>query len=160
MRTAGDPTWSLGTLIWLPLCALIVLALIWAARWLYRYATRDTWDRGEAKWSARGCLGVAALVVIGTAIWMYPYKAEYHQWAEYRGTVESVESRLISGSNSTDEKFLVTLDNGAQFACDDTRCAGLDQGQVVTLSCKRTWQYTGTDGYDCRFVSAETGEGR
>lgn len=160
---ADSGTWTLGTLIWLPTLVVIVAALVYVARRLYRYAERVSGrtysDAPEARWLARSALALAAVLVILTLTpWgMYPYKAEYHQWRTVSGTVEKIDKRLIGNGDSMEDKFVVRFadSNGAQFGCDDTRCASVEAGDALTLSCKRVWQYTGTDGYDCRFVSTE-----
>lgn len=150
-QMADSGPWSLGTLIWLPILALIVLVCVVAAV--------AAWRADEPGFSI-GAVLVAFVFVGCTAlpqIGMYPYKAEYHQWRDVSGTVDKIDRRLISKSDSMEDKFVIRFEdsNGAQFGCDDTRCASVEEGDALTLSCKRAWQYTGTDGYDCRFVSTE-----
>lgn len=152
-------TWALGTVIWLPIAVVLVAGLVVAgvlfARWSRAHPT--DFDSGPAKWLARGLYVVAAVVIGGTAIGMYPYSAEYHKWQPASGEVASVDSRLIGASGGGAEtKFVVRFKNSTQqYGCDDTRCSSVHEGDNLSLSCKRAWQYTGTDGYDCRFVSLD-----
>lgn len=147
---AASGPWSLGTLIWLPTCVIIVALLSLFAIWLRR---NDEAPFDIVVWV------FAAAVVGGTLspVGMYPYRAEYHQWRDVSGTVQTIDKRLVSDGDSMQEKFVVVFadSGGAQFGCDDTRCAAVAGGDALKLSCKRVWQYTGTDGYDCRFVSTE-----
>ena len=156
---ADSGPWAGGTLIWLPTLVVIVGALAYAARRLYKYASEGHFDSNDARWLARVALAIAAVFVIVTLTpaGMYPYKAEYHQWREVSGTVEKIDRRLIGNGDSMEDKFVIRFaySGGRQFGCDDTRCASVEPGDALTLSCKRAWQYTGTDGYDCRFVSTE-----
>jgi hypothetical protein len=153
-----DYRWSLGTLIWLPICALLVFACVvglrYARRWLARekIKTGPSYDRyvGEARVFMIALAVVLAGLVGFTAIGMWPYKAEYHQWRDTVGTVETIDSRLLSGAT---ERFVVTFDDGRQRSCDDTRCAQVAEGDHLALACKRAWQWAGTHGYDCNYVS-------
>lgn len=154
-QIADSGTWSLGVLIGGPvtvLLALIGLAAIGVGIWLKAKGERDTWilTGGGSAWLA---------VVVGLAVsplGFWPFAAEYHQWREVSGTVQQIDKRLIGSGDKMEDKFVVRFtDGGLQFGCDDTRCASVREGDSLTLSCKRAWQYTGTDGYDCRFVSTE-----
>lgn len=148
-------TWSLGVLIGGPLLTLLVIAfVIGGFAWLHA-ARKD--NEGFFLFLAIMCWVLGGLTVIGMGVGYYPYGGDYHQYRNVSGTVAKIDSRLIGNSGGgTDTKFVVRFDGSAtQFACDDTRCAQVDEGDALTLSCKRTWQYTGTDGYDCRFVKTE-----
>lgn len=155
--TPLETTWSLGTLIWLPISALLVIGLIAFGEIAKRAREgASTYDKGlwtGTKWCSRA---LALLFVIGTALGMYPYAGEYHQWRDVAGTVASIDNRLIGTGDGMETKFVVRFaDTDQQYGCDDTRCAQVREGDRLTLSCIRAWQYTGTDGYDCRFVSTE-----
>jgi hypothetical protein len=160
LQIADSGTWSLGVLVGLPLFALLLIALVIGGILLIRFDRRvGSYDRGIPKALGIGSLITAALVAVTmvTPAGYYPFSAEYHQWREASGTVVKIDKRLISsGKDSMEDKFVVRFEgDGQQFGCDDTRCAGVEVGDSLTLSCKRAWQYTGTDGYDCRFVSTE-----
>lgn len=156
----SDYRWSLGTLIWLPICALLVAACVvaiwWARRWVNREKakTGPSCDRyvGEARFALAAAWVIVALLIGFTATGMWPYKAEYHQWRDTSGTVQTVDSRLLSGAV---ERYVVTFDDGRQRSCDDTRCTQVEVGDYLTLACKRAWQWAGTHGYDCNYVSHE-----
>jgi hypothetical protein len=145
MATSG--TWSIGTLIWVPIATLLILGLVAFAVFMFMESELGM---------GLGFIAAALAIIIGSAlpsIGMYPYKGEYHQWRDVSGTVEKIDKRLIAHDKSMEDKFVVRFANsgGRQFGCDDTRCASVDPGDWLKLSCKRVWQYTGTDGYDCRF---------
>lgn len=160
MFTNTDPSWSLGALVWLPVAAVLVLLAVGAGV-IFLMMRADTApspysDRGPLLAFAIISFVTALLLVGGTAWGMYPYSAEYHQWNEVSGTVEQIDRRLIGSGDSMEDKFVVRYaESGDQFACDDTRCAQVREGDTLTLSCKRAWQFTGTDGWDCRFVGTE-----
>lgn len=154
--------WSLGTLIWLPIAFMLVVALVWAGVLFKRAAPRatDSENRVASLTMAYCCLAAAVGIIIGTAApvtGMWPYKAEYHQWQHHGGTVTSIDKRLVSaGSDSMEEKFVVTFEGDAQqYGCQDTRCASVEEGDTLHLSCKRVWEWAATDGFDCRFVGYE-----
>ena len=118
---------------------------------LWRADRGRTWNDGPM---VAGVAAAALVIIVAFTAWgFYPYKAEYHQWATTSGAVTDINSRLIGtdGSGLT-ERFVVTLDGVGDRACDDTRCASVKVGDVLTLSCKREWQFSGTDGYGCNFV--------
>jgi hypothetical protein len=144
---AASGPWTLGTLIWLPIVALLVLGLVAFAVFCFMESEPGL---------GVGSIALAVAFIVGTALpsfGMYPYKAEYHQWRDVSGTVEKIDKRLIGSSDKMEDKFVIRFANsgGRQFGCDDTRCASVTAGDWLKLSCKRVWQYTGTDGYDCRF---------
>lgn len=146
--------WSLGTLIGLPLLALLFLVCLGVGVWLLLiWRGLSKYDRGPAL--TLGILAVfcAVLTAAGTAWGMWPYDGEYHQWRETSGTVQQIDSRFVGADKSTTERFVVTFDDGRQRSCDDTRCAQVEEGDELTLACKRAWQWSGTHGYDCNYVS-------
>jgi hypothetical protein len=158
----NDYRWSLGTLIWLPIGGALLLICIGLAVWLFFVWRRlrqshETWERNDAG----PALGLSALAVVcaltligGTAWGMWPYSAEYHQWRTESGTVQQIDSRLLAGQDGPTERYVVTYEDGRQRSCDDTRCAQVGEGDVLTLSCKRAWQWAGSHGYDCNFLEA------
>ena len=158
-QIADSGTWSLGVLVGVPLFGLSLVALVIGGLWLVRYDRRASdIDKGIPKVLGIGCLTTAVVltVLLASPAGYYPFSAEYHQWREVSGTVTQIDKRLIGNGKSMEDKFVVRFDGDRQqFGCDDTRCASVREGDELTLSCKRAWQYTGTDGYDCRFVSTE-----
>lgn len=159
LTIADSGPWTLGVLIGAPIVALVVLVLLVGGVWLISIDKRvSEYDRGVPKVVGifAVAVGLALAVLMITPVGFYPFDAEYHQWRETSGTVAKIDKRLIGSGDSMEDKFVVRFtSDGQQFGCDDTRCAGVSVGDKLTLSCKRAWQYTGTDGYDCRFVATE-----
>jgi len=103
---------------------------------------------------------VLIALTLGLTWWgMYPWNTEYHHWIPKSGVVARVDSRLISsgdGSGSPETKFVVMFTGDQQqYGVNDTRAAGVKQGDRLTITCVRTWQYSGTDGYDCNFIALD-----
>lgn len=151
MNISDSGPWSLGTLIGLPVSILLVVATLGIAvaliGWGYDFDLR-------VMGAFVLILGIAGAAMIASPWGMYPYKGEYHQWREVSGTVDQIDKRLISSGGKMEDKFVIRFEGSdLQFGCDDTRCAQVKPDDDLTLSCKRAWQYTGTDGYDCRFTS-------
>lgn len=147
-----ETSWSLGVLVGLPVtAAFITLGVAIIVRGL-----RADWEVLDLPRSAVvtfGALIVATTLAIAFGSF-WPFSAEYHQWRPVAGQVAAVQSRLIGdGGGGTTQKFVVRLkDDGSEYACEDTRCSLVKVGDRVDLSCKRAWQYTGTDGWDCNYV--------
>jgi heme/copper-type cytochrome/quinol oxidase subunit 4 len=151
-----ESRWSLGTLIWVPVSILLTVVCIVASIIFYQWWKRE---RGGADSGfligVSICAAIAAFcLVVGTMWGMYPFKTEYHKWIITKGTVENVDSRFLAdGQGGTTERFVVTFDDGRLRSCDDSRCSQVKPGGTLVLACKRAWQYSGTDGYDCNFES-------
>jgi hypothetical protein len=150
----GHP--SLGVVVGLPIWGCFTLAALIVGVALI------IWRCADGTYESDGAGGLGAIVVavgivsaIGMFFGNYPLSAPYHQWREASGTVQTIDSRLIGENKSTSTKFVVTFadDPASQYGCNDTRCAGIHVGDHLTLTCKRTNQWFGTDGYDCNFVS-------
>lgn len=156
----SDYRWSEGTLIGLPFLVLTIIFLIWLAWWFIRKSrtARDSIDRTPLRVLSVVSAGLAGLFVVGTLLGMWPYKAEYHQWRETSGVVAEIDSRLLSSGsgNGVSQRFVVTFEDGAQRSCDDTRCAQVEEGDELVLTCKREWQWAGSHGYNCNYVSHHT----
>lgn len=142
-------TWSLGVLVWLPIAILITVALA------VLFVLSLRWDDYEATIVRWGVGGVLVCFVIGNLVFFYPYSAEYHRYQPITGEIDLVAKRIVGG-DSISEKFVVRYKNGEERGCLDTRCALLKPGDTLTLKCKRVWQYTGTDGWDCTYVGRES----
>lgn len=161
---------TVATAICVPLILLILVAVFfllrgWAARAERNIDERSSdYKTGETLGDirlARICSWVAPVLIAVTvaATWwgMYPWKSEYHHWVPKSGTVARVDSRLISsGDKSMETKFVVMFaGDEQQYGVLDTRAAGVKTGDRLTVACVRIWQYSGTDGFDCNFVSLE-----
>lgn len=150
--------WSLGTLIGLPVAGLLTVVLltgtvIGAFAWAHDRRARS-YNRMPIA-VPLGLLAALLAVVTVTAFTYWPFDAEYHRWHTTTGTVTTVSSRLLASDTKdggTTQRFVVDLAGVGERSCDDTRCSMLKAGDVLTLSCKRAWQYAGTHGYDCAFV--------
>lgn len=145
---------SLGTIIALPVLLLLAAISGVAGLLLWRYRRRaDEFDRPVVIGGAAGAWVLAACLLAGTAIGMWPYKAEYHAWQTTSGTVKTIDARMVAaGDAGMEQRFVVTYTDGRQRACDDTRCATVKPGDTLTLKCKRAYQWGATPGWDCNWV--------
>ena len=143
--------WSLGTLIGLPLAVLTTITLVALGVILLR-RSRTEFDRAEMIFFGVGSLLAATALAICTAspLGMWPYDSEYHQWREVSGTVERIESRQIADGNGMSERYVFVI-AGQPFGIDDSRAAVAEEGDTVTLRCKREWQYASESGWGCRW---------
>ena len=149
-------TVSTGTLIDLPIVLASALAALIGGTYLVRLRSRvDEIDAPLVFWGGIGCFVLAAGLVIGAAIGMWPYDAEYHEWRTTSGKVKETNSRLVGAGEGMEQRFVVTFADGRQRACDDTRCSTVKAGDTLTLKCKRAYQWGATPGYDCNWISNE-----
>lgn len=144
---------GLEILIGLPIAIVIVAGFVIGTVIVLVKRSRDSYDSVGYNMFA-GMLALVAVMVSGfTAVLLYPYSSDYHVWRHHGGEVASVSARLLSdGSGGMNQRFVVHLvgDDG-ELSCDDTRCALVKPGDWLDLSCKRAWQYSGMDGYDCNY---------
>lgn len=156
MNVLAD-TWTAGTVIGLPIAAVVALLFIAAAVVFFFLASQEDRsgysDRGLFIGSGIGSVLCVLATVVITVLAFYPFQSEYHRWHTTSGTVTAISSRLIGADKSTTQRFVVDLAGVGLRSCDDTRCAAISKGDYLTLACKRSWQWSGTDGYDCNFVS-------
>lgn len=150
-----DTSWSLGVLIGIPVLALFIIAGV-GLIFLSRHMSKQSHDYGEGRIVLYGAIATIVITVIVGVFSFYPYKYEYHSWQTVTGTVKNMDKRLVADGEGMSEKFVVTYTNGNQRGCLDTRCADVKPGDTLTITCKRAWQFTGTDGYDCNFISNES----
>lgn len=150
--------WSLGVLIGLPIAGVLALlcVLAWIAATLFWWSERKD-NYGFTFFATLIPIGVLILVAGITAWAFYPFSAQYHRWVPKSGVVTDVSSRFLSQDKGTTQKFVVEFANDPEqrYGCNDTRCSLVKEGDTLTLSCKRTWQYAGEDGWDCNYVRAE-----
>lgn len=148
-------TWSLALKIATPILLVLIVGCTVAGV----ISLRRWWkpDRELAVFFGIIPLALAGILLIGGLVGFYPYSAQYHQWQPVVGAVTQVDSRLLGGDDSTTQRFVVTFASGQQRSCDDTRCSQVRVGDTLGLSCKRHWQYTGTDGWDCNYVGVSKG---
>ena len=145
--------WTLGVWVWTPICLVLVAALIALGRAFWRARDGRNLDRVEGAVFAIGSWALAATFVIGTAVGMYPYDSEYHQWRAVSGEVQQVSNRMISDGKAMSQRYVVVI-GGQPFGIDDTRASLIKAGDTVSLSCKREWQYAAQSGWACRWNGA------
>src|SRR5215210_5246360 len=109
----SDYRWSLGTLVGFPVLVLVclVLAVVAALCWVWFRSEMRSQSTMASPGEALAFAGLATfvflLIVVLTAVGMWPYKAEYHQWRTTAGTVTDVDSRLLSsGDGGPTERFV------------------------------------------------------
>jgi hypothetical protein len=159
-RAAMDTQISGGFLATLIIVPILLIIFIGGGIQIWRYRQSglcDPMDKGILSWLLIADLGAILAIVTLTAFSMYPYKWEYHSWREISGIVNTVDSRLIAGEQSTNQKFVVTFmgHEDDQYGVDDTRMAGIRTGSRLTITCKREFQFRGSDGWNCNFVRVE-----
>jgi hypothetical protein len=151
---------SIAALICVPLLIVGLLAAAYVLRrWDKTNDLTDGFERASVK--ASWIAALVGVLIAGAGLWwgMYPWKWEYHQWQPVSGTVATVDSRLVpTGAKSMEDKFVVTFDgNPQQYGVLDTRAATLRKGDDLVITCVKRWQWSGTHGYDCNFVSMTKG---
>lgn len=153
---------SIGYIVGTGVMLLLVAAAVVGARACYRYRAQEVKRGGsfneatEAGWFARGCLAAGCIPVL---VWLFAawpvWDMAYHRYDTVTGTVATVDKRLVSEGEGMSEKYVVQLaGDSQQYGCLDTRCALIQPGEPVELSCIRVWAWYGSDGYDCEYVSA------
>lgn len=148
-------SWSMGVLVGLPIAIICIVLSLLAIAWGVMLIRDRDFDGWLLFWSSVLCL-VATLAISGWAF--YPYQAQYHKWHQSTGIIKTISSRFLGdGDSGTTQRFVVEFTNGDIRSCDDTRCALLKPGYKLTLTCKREWQFSGTDGWSCNYVRAQKG---
>lgn len=140
---------TLGIFIGPIIAALVLAALVWTARRMRRW--RDGMEPDAYDFALSRGFEVTAYVamfitVVIALIAVFPFQMRYHAYREVSGQVQSVDERRLDGV------YLVTID-GRPYRVDDTRAAGLRPGNGVDLLCIDVWQYAGTPGTVCNWVS-------
>jgi hypothetical protein len=133
---------SLGFVIAIAALVIVVIGCLIAA--VFAYVGRE-YGLG---WTA---IGIAVVWAMVTAVFLFPYKMEYHEWRLTEGKVATAHSRMLSGDNGPDEQFVVKFMDNRLRRCDDSRCASLKPGDYVRLWCIREWQWASEPGWRCRW---------
>lgn len=148
--------WLIGTII----SAILILAsaIVGLLSWM---TPRETVGRNnysepdnDLLWATRIISTVVLLATVGVyfgTTWP-TFDMQYHTYKPVSGTVTAIGTRLLGSDKSTNQEFVVTI-NGQDYRCDDTRCALTKVGDTLSLRCIRDWQYAGTSGWDCNYVS-------
>lgn len=138
--------WSLGVLIGLPIAGLIVLGCLGAIVFGMMCDAREL--------IGGAIIGVVTTGVI-TGFAMWPWDPSYHQWKTYTGPVAASQLRMVSDGKTTTQVVSVVFANGDERRCDDTRCTTLVAGDILSLTCKRDYQFNGTPGWVCNYVGVK-----
>ena len=148
--------WSLNFITGLVTSGVLIAILTALVPVMYRKHARARYYDGDTfLWMARGLIASVVIVVAFTAGALFPWEKPYHYFETYSGPVAEIEARLLADGDGMSEKFAVRFEGSTQeYGCEDTRCALVQPGDTLTLRCIKVWEYSGTDGYDCSFVSA------
>lgn len=145
---------SIGYVVGTSVAGLVVLfCLLVVAGGVYLKKTEGE-GLGIASGGLFGALAVTALWVL---LAFPPFDMDYHRYDTEKGTVESIDKRLVSdGESGMSEKYVVRFEGRSdQLGCLDTRCADVKKGDSLELTCVKVWQWYGTPGHDCEFVSTD-----
>jgi hypothetical protein len=144
---------TIATMICIPVLLAVCVGAAALARVVIIYDTDD--GDADALRVVPWVFGVVVAMILAATAWgMYPWEWQYHEWTPTGGVVATVDSRLVAGDHSTDQKFVVTfVGHTQQYGVTDTRASGIRPGDTLNITCVRQWQYSGTDGLDCNFVS-------
>lgn len=171
-QTTPSVEWTIESIVSVLLVPLIAAVFLFVGVYCWkRFSTmrRDIQEHGDTTYGMKAfdcnSFGVgagicfAAVVLCAFGLWwgMYPWKAEYHQWRPVSGVVDTVDSRILpAGDSSMEQKFVVRFKGSPQqYGVLDTRAAGVKPGDRLTVTCVRRWQWSGTHGFDCNFVSLD-----
>jgi hypothetical protein len=147
-----EGTWSLSFLGGLLFVALAIIVLLAIASFAASH-----WEQDLAPLWAVSAVACIPILLGITACATFPWESEYHRYEPKVGKVVSVDKRLVSaGDKGMQEKLVVRFaDMPGQWGCEDTRCASVRPGDMLALRCIKRWDYSASDGYDCRFVAYE-----
>jgi hypothetical protein len=146
-----EGTWSLGFLIGIILVTLAVLVLLAIA-----LAAAKHWNKEFAPVWCVGAIASITILLGVTACVTFPWESQYHRFEPKVGEVQAIDKRLVRSGEGMQEKLVVRFSGiPGQFGCEDTRCASVRTGDMLALRCIKRWDYSASDGYDCRFVAYE-----
>jgi len=97
--------------------------------------------------------GFFAFIIGGVILFagLFPFGSQYHTETPVSGIVQVTGSRFIGdGSGGTNQRYVITIHNVA-YGCDDTRCGLLHKGNAVTLLCEKQFQWSGPEGFVCKW---------
>jgi hypothetical protein len=154
-----DARWSDGVVFGLPVAGILIagalsVAVLGWRRMRGRASYEYQRDEGHAMMVGGGIVGIVALALALVA--MFPYDRAYHEWQPVAGTVATVDVRILDADGGTayDIRFAGATDGGvgSDYVCQDTRCATIAPGDLVTLACKLWYERTAADWWECRYV--------
>lgn len=132
---------------------LVVVLLACVAVFVYGWISRDDYATPSKSLMAGGV--IIALITVGLwwACMAFTTSGDYHAWNVKEGNVDRVAKRLIATDNGMSERYVVTMD-GQSYGIDDTRAALVQQGDTVSLRCKKDYQWgvpREAHGWACRW---------
>lgn len=140
-----------GTIIGLIALALLLLCCLIG----FIFGICIAFDDGREGAAVMGGSAVCALLILGCWWWGMAFTTsdDYHSWNVKQGRVERVAKRLIATDNGMSERYVVTI-NGQPYGIDDTRATLVKPGDVVSLRCKKDFQWgvpRSAHGWACRW---------
>ena len=150
--------WSLGVLIGLPIVCLIlfVILAVFVAAVVTAIKSTSSYDREGPVMFAVATAAVGLLLTAIFAFGYYPYGDEYHKYVPTEGVVASVTDSFVSLGESTEQRYVVRFEGDRQgYSCNDARCATVEPGEYLIINCIKSWDYQGTDGFNCKWDSRE-----
>ncbi len=140
MSEAG---YSLGFWFGVPLMivGVLILLVLLIGAWIFR--------DGEGAMALVPTCVILVFLVVGVVAY-YPFGMSWHTWYRVRGTVQEIGSRQIATDNGMSTRYVFRID-GHPYGVDDTRASIAKVGDVVTLRCKREWQYQAEPGWACNW---------
>jgi hypothetical protein len=149
--------WLIGMIALVALAAIAWLIVIGAGTWYFTGARRQHGSTLSGPLALGSLLAALVIGVIGTIV-AFPFSGIYHRYEPVTGTVQVTASRFLGSGSSTTQNYLVGI-NGQDYRCDDTRCAQLQKGDVVTLLCEKSFQFNGTSGFVCNWGKLDHSKG-
>lgn len=154
--TEVHESWSMGYLIGWPVWIIVLLFLLVCAGGLLFSGM----DEGEGVLIGTGIAAVIVwiglVVLFFSPFGQYPTGGDdYHKWKPKQGEVTQVAKRLVAaGDKSMEEKVVVVFKGSTQeYGVTDTRASLVEKGDVVVLKCKKSYEWGGVPGYDCKFIA-------
>lgn len=144
--------WNTGLEVWFWI-AIVLLAIvaIWFTISMFVMFTGDEYGGGAISAFIAAVVGI---IVIGVSVFVFwpPFQTKYYKYYPVTGAVQNTpQSRFLSdGSGGTSQNYLIVI-RGQDYRCDDTRCAQLKKGTVVTLMCAPSWAANGMPGWTCNW---------
>jgi hypothetical protein len=149
--TGIEGTWSLQFIIGLILVTLTLFLLLAVAV----FAAKHWNSEFGPLWTVGALICIPILLGV-TACVTFPWESQYHRYEPKVGKVFQVDKRLVKQGEGMQEKLVVQFaDLPGQWGCEDTRCASVRPGDMLALRCIKRWDYSASEGYDCRFVAHE-----